>query len=67
MKKETLKELGKGFIGFSNLVGGLSIVNALFGAAQNLPSWAIAILVTYIISVGYIVGTILIQKGADDD
>jgi len=35
MKKETLKEFGKGLIAFSNLVGGLSIVNGLFGVSAN--------------------------------
>jgi len=38
MKKETLKELGKGFITFGNSVGALSIVYGLFNKnTEDIP------------------------------
>jgi hypothetical protein len=43
MKKETLKEFGKGLIAFGNLVGGFSIINGMFGVVHNLPQPMIAL------------------------
>ena len=65
MKKETLKELGKGLIAFSNLVGGFSIINSFFGVAQNAPVGVTAFTVFYLVVAGYVTGAILIDKGAD--
>ena len=65
MKKETFKELGKGLIAFGNLVGGLSIVNGLFGINHNLPFTQIAVIIFYTILTLYLAGLIFINKGAD--
>ena len=65
MKKETLKETGKGFIGFANLIGGFSIINSLFGASHNLPTGITVYVVLYITISFYIAGIKLIDKGAD--
>jgi len=65
MKKETLKELGKGSIAFSNLIGGLSIVNSFFGVAHNAPVGITVFVIGYIVVAGYVTGAILINKGAD--
>jgi hypothetical protein len=65
MKKETLKEIGKGLIAFSNLIGGFSIINSLFGVTHNVPVGVTAFLVIYTVVAGYVTGAILINKGAD--
>jgi len=65
MKKETLKELGKGLIAFSNLIGGFSIINSFFGITHNVPIGITVFVVGYIVIAGYITGAILINKGAD--
>ena len=65
MKKETLKELGKGLIALSNLIGGFSIINSFFGVAHNAPIGITAFTVFYLVVAGYITGAILINKGAD--
>ncbi len=65
MKKETSKEVGKGLIAFGNLIGGLSIVNGLFGANHNLPAIVTIGVVIYSVSMLYITGIKLINKGAD--
>jgi len=68
MKKETLKELGKGIINFGNAVGALSVVNGLFGKANNdIPSLIIATIAVYIVISSYISGIILLEKGEKDD
>ncbi len=65
MKKETLKEFGKGLIAFGNLVGGLSVVNGLFGNNHNLPSILIAGIIIYSVLVLYIAGLRFINEGAE--
>ena len=65
MKKETLKEFGKGLIGFINLLAGLSIINSFFGVTHNAPIGITVFIVAYIVIAGYITGLILIDKGAD--
>jgi hypothetical protein len=65
MKKETLKEIGKGLIAFSNLIGGFSIINSFFGVTHNAPVGVTAFIVFYIVIAGYTTGAILINKGAD--
>ena len=65
IKKETLKEIGKGFIAFGNLVGGLSIVNSFFGVSQNAPLGIIVFIIFYITISSYITGAILINKGVE--
>ena len=65
MKRETLKEIGKGLIAFSNLIGGFSIINSLFGISHNVPTGITVFIVFYIVAAGYVTGAILINKGAD--
>ena len=67
MKKETLKELGKGFINFANAIGALSMINGFFGKNFNLSLFSISLIVVYIVLFLYIAGAILINKGAIDD
>jgi hypothetical protein len=67
MKKETLKELGKSFFAFGNLVGGLSIVNGFFGKSTNVPPLLISIIVIYLVIGTYIAGIKLLNKGSSDD
>ncbi|MFK5975331.1 MAG: hypothetical protein QM493_02375 [Sulfurovum sp.] len=65
MKKETLKEFGKGLIAFSNLIAGFSIINSFFGITHNLPLGVAIFLIAYIVVAGYTTGLILINKGAE--
>jgi len=65
MKKETLKELGKGLLAFSNLIGGFSIINSFFGITHNSPIGITVFVIGYIVIAGYATGAILINKGAD--
>ena len=65
MKKETLKELGKGLIAFGNLIGGFSIINSFFGSTHNISAGITTFLVFYIVLASYSTGAILINKGAD--
>ena len=68
MKKETLKELGKGFITFGNSVGALSIVYGLFEkGTHEIPSSILAVIVAYIVVMAYAGGIIAIEKGANND
>jgi hypothetical protein len=67
MKRETLKEVGKGLITFGNSVGALSIINGLFNNNQNLPAVFITMIVIYLIVGSYIAGIIFLEKGADSD
>ena len=66
MKRETLKEIGKGVINFANLVGGLSIINGFFGQNHNLPQGVITGIVIYFVFALYVAGAILINKGAEE-
>ncbi len=65
MKRETLKEIGKGLFNFANLVGGLSIINGFFGQSHNLPQGLITGIVIYFVFALYIAGATLINKGAE--
>ena len=65
MKRETLKELGKGLIAFSNLIGGFSIINSFFGITHNVPVGITVFVIGYIVIAGYVTGAILINKGSD--
>ena len=65
MKKETSKEIGKGLIGFGNLVGGLSIINGLFGSTHNAPVGVTVFIIAYTVLTVYLSGAILIDKGID--
>jgi hypothetical protein len=65
LKKETLKEIGKGFIAFANLIGGLSLINGLFGVNSNLPNTLIAGIVIYSVIILYITGIKFINEGTD--
>lgn len=64
MEKETLKEVGKGFINIGNLIGGLSVVNSLFGMTHNLPMGVSVFLVGYTVIGFYVSGALLINRGA---
>jgi hypothetical protein len=61
MKSKQYEEVGKGFIAFGNLVGGLSIVNTFFGN-NNYNMTNTAIIIIYIFIVSYTAGIILIGK-----
>ena len=65
MQKETLKELGKGLIAFSNLIGGFSIINSFFGITHNAPIGITVFIIGYIVVAGYVTGAILINKGSE--
>jgi hypothetical protein len=62
MKKETLKEIGKGFINFGNGVGALSIVNGFFGNNTNLSPVITSFLIGYIVILFYIAGINLLNR-----
>jgi len=66
MKKETLKEIGKGLINFANIVGGLSVINGFFGMTHNIPQGVITGIVIYFVIVLYIAGATLINKGSEE-
>ena len=67
MRKTTLLEVGKGLIGFANLLGALSVINGLFGRDTNVPPGLVAGIVLYLIIGAYIAGIRFIEKGSDDD
>ena len=67
MKKETLKEVGKASLNLGNIIGGLSIVNGLFGVNQNLPQSLITIIVVISFIFSYMAGILLLEKGEKDD
>jgi len=67
MKNTTLLEIGKGLIGFANLLGALSVINGLFGKETNVPPGLIAGIVLYLIIGAYIAGIRFIEKGSEDD
>jgi hypothetical protein len=66
MKRETLRELGKGSIALGNLIAGFSIINGLFGKASSLPTTETVFIIIYIFGFLYISGAILINKGSED-
>ena len=65
MKKETSKEIGKGFIALGNLVCGFSIINGFFGMNHYLPVGMITGIAIYALISLYVAGAFYINKGAD--
>ena len=65
MKRETLRELGKGFINLGNIVGGFSGLYSLFHIGNSID---IKSIITIIISVigAYGIGALLINKGSEE-
>ena len=65
MKRETLRELGKGFINLGNIVGGFSTLYSLFKIGTKIDVglfFAIAFFVFFV----YVSGAILINKGSEE-
>ena len=67
MKRETLKEVGKASLNLGNIIGGLSIINGLFGVNQNLPQPLTTIIVIASFILSYGAGVLLLEKGEEDD
>ncbi len=68
MKKETLKEIGKGFINIGNGVIIVTIINGLFNFHTKIGNNPLSIIGGIILtSIFYIAGAILINKGANDE
>ena len=65
MKKEALKEIGKGFINIGNGIIILTIVNGLFNSKLNTPLPVVGGI--FLMMLFYISGIILLNKGADDE
>jgi len=65
LKKEALKEAGKGFINIGNGIIILTIVNGLFNQKLNTPLPVIGGMFLSVFA--YVVGLILVNKGADDE
>ncbi len=61
MKPKQYEELGKGLINLANMIGGLSIINGIFGTNHINP--IIVILVAYTVVGLYFSGIILIGEG----
>ena len=61
MKQKQYEELGKGLINLANIIGGLSVINGIFGANHINPS--IIPLIAYIVIGLYFSGTTLIGEG----
>ena len=64
MKKEALKEAGKGFINIGNGIIILTIINGLFNQKMNTPLPVIGGIVLMLLF--YLSGIILVNKGADE-
>ena len=64
MKKEALKEGGKGFINIGNGIIILTIINGLFNSKINTPLPVVG--GVFLTILAYIVGLTLINKGADE-
>ena len=61
MTKNQYVETGKGFIALANLIGGLSIINGLFGNTNiSLPE---IFMIFYTFIALYVAGNMLIKKG----
>jgi len=61
MTKNQYIETGKGFIALANLIGGLSIINGLFGNKDiSIPE---IFMIFYTFVALYIAGNMLIKKG----
>jgi len=67
MKPKQYEEFGKGLINLGNLVGGLSIINGLFGKTHNLDVGVSIFLIVYIVFGSYVSGLIIIGKGEKYD
>jgi len=68
MKKETLKELGKGFINIGNGVIIVTIINGLFNFSSKIANNPLSVIGGIILTtIFYMAGTILINKGAIDE
>ena len=65
MKKEALKEAGKGFINIGNGIIILTIVNGLFNYKLNSPLPVVGGII--LMGLFYMSGIILVNKGADDE
>jgi len=65
LKKEALKEIGKGFINIGNGIIILTIVNGLFNFKLNTPLPVVGGI--FLMMLFYISGSILLNKGADDE
>ncbi|MBW1793390.1 MAG: hypothetical protein JRJ38_03015 [Deltaproteobacteria bacterium] len=64
MKKETYKELGKAFNNFGTITFGIAVLQPVVQGKVNIP-----LLLLFLMGViGFLVGgTILIEKGANND
>jgi len=67
MKQKQYEELGKGLINLGNLVGGLSIINGLFGKTHNLEVGVSVFLIMYSVLIFYVAGIVIVGKGEKDD
>ena len=68
MKKETLKELGKGFINIGNGVIIVSIINSLFNFNEKIGNNPLPIIGGVILTtIFYIAGAIFVNKGANNE
>jgi len=63
MKSKQYEELGKGLINLANIIGGLSVINGIFGVNHINPS--IIPLIAYIVIGLYFSGTTLIGEGEE--
>ena len=63
LKPKQYEELGKGFINLANIIGGLSVINGIFGVNKIEP--LIIPLVGYIVIGLYFAGITLIGKGIE--
>ncbi len=67
MKRETLKEIGKGFINIGNGVIIVTIINGLFNFNEKIGNNPLPIIGDIILtSMAYLIGAILVNKGAID-
>jgi len=65
LTKETLKEVGKGFINIGNGIIILTVINGLFNNNLNSPlPYVFGIILTIIL---YIAGMILLNKGSENE
>ena len=65
MKPKQYEELGKGLINLANILGGLSIINGIFGVNHINP--VIIPIVAYIVIGLYFSGITLIGEGESQD
>jgi len=67
MNKKQIEELGKGFINLANLLGGLSVINGVFG--KNAIDALSFVLIGYAFILLYFAGIITLGtiKGEDNE